>query len=351
MSLPSSNSTSQAGASSGVPLIVIPAFDNTLGALLVGGMVAMALWGVTCVQTFTFFTRRSKDLPVFKLLIAFLLVLDTFDTVLNCHFLYFYLVKNYLNPLAIVAPVWSVIIHVAVTSISDFIIRSMFARRIYRLSRHNIFLTAGIVALSFTDLICGLIITAKAFGVTSYLDLDPLSSLMYLNFAAGTSSDLSVALVLCYLLRRSRTGFQQTDSLITILMVYTVNTGLLVALDASAGLITYIVMPHNLIFLGFYLLMSKLYLNSYLASLNAREGIRGKIHEPMSIHLSKISGGQSDRYDLEKSGSVPTLTALEREKQADPSETAIGISVHTTRTVTSSDGREELYHSEPVSLE
>lgn len=54
------------------------------------------------------------------------------------------------------------------------------------------------------------------------------------------------------------------------------------------------------------------YLNSYLASLNAREGIRGKIHEPMSIHLSKISGGQSDRYDLEKS--APTLTALEREK-------------------------------------
>lgn len=42
MSLPSSNSTSQAGTSGGSPQFVIPAFDNTLGALLVGGMVAMA---------------------------------------------------------------------------------------------------------------------------------------------------------------------------------------------------------------------------------------------------------------------------------------------------------------------
>jgi hypothetical protein len=70
---------------------------------------------------------------------------------------------------------------------------------------------------------------------------------MYLNFAAGTSSDLSVALALCYLLRGSRTGFQRfvdashdfqtmiqnillrTDSLIRVLMMYTVNTGLIVA--------------------------------------------------------------------------------------------------------------------------
>jgi len=336
MSLQSSNSSS-------VPPIHIPAFDNTLGALLVGGMVAMALWGVTCVQAFIFFTRRSRDRPLFKLLIAFLMALDTFDTILNCHFLYWYLVKNYLNPLAVVVPVWSVILHVAATSISDFIVRSMYARRIYRLSHENILLTAGIVALSLTDLICGLIITAKAFGVKSYLDLDPLSSLMYLNFAAGTSADLCVALVLCYLLRRSRTGFQQTDSLIYVLMLYTVNTGLLVAFDASAGLITYIVMPNNLIFLGFYLLLSKLYLNSYLASLNAREGIRGRLNEPMSIHLSKISGGQSDKFDFDNS--VPTLTGLGHEKSK-PSESNLGISVHTTRVVTGADGKEILSTSE-----
>ncbi len=36
--------------------------------------------------------------------------LDTFDSVLNGHILYFYLVKNYLNPLAVYAPTWYVVL-------------------------------------------------------------------------------------------------------------------------------------------------------------------------------------------------------------------------------------------------
>ncbi|KAF8880649.1 hypothetical protein BD779DRAFT_1070671 [Infundibulicybe gibba] len=286
----------------------MPAFDNTLGSLLVGGLVAMALWGVTCVQSYTYFTHGNKDRLAFKNMIAFLWLLDTFDSILNCHILYFYLVSNYLNPLSLLVPVWSVIIHVAVTSISNFIIRSMFALRVFRLSGGNIPVSIWIMSISLTDLICGIVITAKAFRIGSWLELNTLSSLMYLNFAAGTASDLSVAVTLCYLLRRSRTGFIRTDSLIKVLMMYSVNTGMIVAIDASLGMITYIIMPHNFIFLGFYLLLSKLYLNSYLASLNARDDLRGKLDEPVvSIHLSQMSDPRQ-RYDTE-TATIPTFAA------------------------------------------
>jgi len=250
-----------------------------------------------------------------KALVAFLLVLDTFDTVLNGHILYFYLVTNYLAPQAILFPVWSVIVHVAATSVSNFIVRSVFTRRIYRLSNGNIPGTLWILSLSILDLCCGLIITAKAFKLKSFQELEGLSSLMYLNFAAGTSSDLSVALALCYLLRGSRTGFQRTDSLIRMLMMYTVNTGLLVALDATAGMFSFVFMPNNFVFLGFYLLLSKLYLNSYLAVLNLRKGLRENLDEPKSIHLSRIQSTMQWRsgvgYDLEgqRSDSQPALAA------------------------------------------
>ncbi|KAJ7474697.1 hypothetical protein FB451DRAFT_274509 [Mycena latifolia] len=268
--------------------------DNTLGALLVGGLVATALWGVTCVQTFTFFMSDATDRAWHKVLVAFLLVLDTFDTFLNCHILYFYLVTNYFAPQAILFPVWSVIIHVAATSISNFI-RVCTPR-----------LSAQQRECTWDTVDC-------AFSMHSYSQLDSLSSLMYLNFAAGTSSDLSVALALCYLLRGSRTGFQRTDSLIRVLMMYTVNTGLIVALDATAGMFAYVFMPHNFIFLGFYLLLSKLYLNSYLAILNAREGLREKLDDPKSIHLSRLQSTMQWRhqveYDLEqhRSDSQPAL--------------------------------------------
>ncbi|KAG6836349.1 hypothetical protein H0H93_008905 [Arthromyces matolae] len=148
------------------PNSAIPAFDNTLGALLVGGLVSMA---------------SSRDPLVFKLLIAFLWVLDTFDAALNCHILYYYLVTNYLNPLAIAKPVW--------------------------------------------------------FNISAYAELDKLSNLFYLNFAAGTGSDLSVAFALTWLLVKAKTGFRR--------------------IDAALGLIFYVVMPGNFVFLGFYLLLSK----------------------------------------------------------------------------------------------
>ncbi|KAJ6494053.1 hypothetical protein C8R47DRAFT_1118208 [Mycena vitilis] len=299
----------------------IPKFDNTLGALLIGGLAATALWGITCVQTFTFFMSGNKDRAFQKALVVFLFVLDTFDTVLNGHILYFYLVTNYVAPQAVAIPVWSLLVHVAATSVSNFIVRSAFTRRVYRLSNGNIPGTLWIASLSILDLCCGLIITAKAFSLTSFFGLTngSVSRLMYLNFAAGTSSDLSVALALCYLLRGSRTGFQRTDSLITVLMMYAVNTGLIVALDATAGMLTFVFMPNNFIFVAFYLLLSKLYLNSYLAVLNVRQGLREKLDEPKSIHLSRIQTTVRWRntvgYDPEgqRADSQPALAASKRD--------------------------------------
>ncbi|GLB41284.1 hypothetical protein LshimejAT787_0904990 [Lyophyllum shimeji] len=308
------------------PSVALPSFDNTLGALLVGGLVSMALWGITCVQTFTFFTRKSRDRPLFKLMIAFLWALDTFDSALNGHILYYYLVTNYLNPRAIAVPIWSVILHVAITSISDFIIRTMFAYRFWRLSKGNIIVTGWIMAVSLTDLVCGIVITVKAFGISTYLELDKISDLLYLNFAAGTTSDLSLALALSWLLVRSRTGFRKTDTLINILMAYTVNTGLIVGVDAALGMITYIVMPRNFVFLGFYLLLSKLYLNSYLATLNAREDLRERADDHVSIHLSQMSG--SRRFESQAVASQAIST--EKPSRGDPMEISVRTLVEKT---------------------
>ncbi|KAF8218017.1 hypothetical protein K438DRAFT_1952872 [Mycena galopus ATCC 62051] len=287
------------------PTVPVPQFDTTLGALLVGGLVATALYGITVLQTFAFFAGGTTDRASHKALVAFLFILDTFDTFLNGHILYFYLVTNYLAPQAIATPVWSLIIHVATTSLSNFVVRSAFTRRVYRLSNGNIPTTFWIVSLSILDLACGLIITVKGFPMKTFFELDGLASFMYLNFAAGTLSDLSVTLALCYLLRGSRTGFPRfgnltritatiptislrTDSLIGVLIMYAVNTGLVVALDASASMIAFIFMHDNFIFLAFYLLLSKLYLNSFLAILNARRGLREELDDPQTIHLSQI---------------------------------------------------------------
>jgi len=104
------------------------------------------LYGVTCSQIYNYFSRRFQDSVCLKwtvcisrkasrysdhdvhasrscssgmfsppgwscsLLILTSRVLDTFDAVLNGHFLYYYLVTNHADPMAIEKLVWSVIV-------------------------------------------------------------------------------------------------------------------------------------------------------------------------------------------------------------------------------------------------
>ncbi|KAG6811538.1 hypothetical protein H0H92_006935 [Tricholoma furcatifolium] len=221
----------------------------------------------------------------------------------------------------------------------------MFALRFYRLSNGNLLITAWIMAVSTTDLgeftiihdpippllslhslVCGIVITVKAFGITYYTELDKIRSLLYLNFASNTASDLSVAIALSWMFLKSRTGFRRTDNLVNTLMRYTVNTGLIVGLDALCGMVTYATMPNNFIFLAFYLLMSKLYLNSYLATLNARDELRKELEEPVSIHLSQIGTGPGHAFQSQAT-SYTRPTQLSSEKTS-RSET-VAISVNT----------------------
>lgn len=154
------------------------------------------------------------------------------------------------------------------------------------------------------------------FGISSYQEILKISSVLYLNFATCVAGDLSVTLSLIWLLVKSRTGFRRTDNVIDTIMLYTVNTAFIVGIDSAISAITYLIMPSNFIFMAFYLLTSKLYLNAYLAMLNARDDMRKTIHEPASLQLSSISDGttaiQSEKGIRTKGVSVRVDTYTER---------------------------------------
>ncbi|OJA19687.1 hypothetical protein AZE42_06943 [Rhizopogon vesiculosus] len=67
-------------------------------------------------------------------------------------------------------------------------------------------------------------------------------------------------------------------------MAYTINTGCLTSVFSIAGIITCAVMPQTFIFLGIEFWIAKLYINSFLALLNARHYLQTK---PDAVSLSK----------------------------------------------------------------
>ncbi|KAF8132912.1 hypothetical protein EV363DRAFT_1326880 [Boletus edulis] len=258
--------------------------DITLGALLIGGLFAAAFWGLTSAQTYTYYRRYPSDSRALKMIVAFLWVLDTFDACLTSHIMYHYLVTNYTNPPAIVTPVWSLLIHVVITSVINAIIRFMFAWAVWTLNGGNgtLMTIAGVITLC--DIVVGLAITVKAFGLDSYPQLDILSTLFYINFAAGVLGDFLVAIVLCCDLFMS--SIRSTDKLFNVLIVYLVATGFFTSVDAILGTVLYVTMRRNFIFIGFYVNLAKMYINSYLALLNAHQRLQEK-PEQYTTHSGK----------------------------------------------------------------
>ena len=58
---------------------------------------------------------------------------------------------------------------------------------------------------------------------TNYAQAASLKSLSLTVNALTAVTDVAIALVLCYLLQQSRTGFKRSDTLITKLIIFTVS--------------------------------------------------------------------------------------------------------------------------------
>ncbi|OBZ66978.1 hypothetical protein A0H81_13061 [Grifola frondosa] len=131
-----------------------------------------------------------------------------------------------------------------------------------------------------------------SYRVFSYFELAKISWILYLSFATALTADFIIAVSLCWLLGRHRTGFQRTDSIIWVLILYSVNTCVLMTIFAFCCLITFIKMPDNFVYIAFYFAMPKLFLNFLLATLNMRKHVHeiGSSAAVMSIPLSAISG-------------------------------------------------------------
>jgi len=136
-----------------------------------------------------------------------------------------------------------------------------------------------------------------------------------LGLSCAASLDVLITVSLCWYLSQSRTGVSSMDEVIDSIMLYTINNGTLTCLCTVISLICWIVMSHNLIFLGIHFALSKLYANSFLATINTRETLRERSQgssergHPLPVLFPHRSSA-SNRF-LDHSGIASRATKLE----------------------------------------
>ncbi|KAG2145833.1 hypothetical protein DEU56DRAFT_183417 [Suillus clintonianus] len=268
---------------------------RTFGALFIGATIAAVLFGLSNVQVFIYFqTHRGTGTTFYKLFVIWLWILDALHLALVIHCVYYYLVINYANISALTHIIWS--FKLCDTSQSRtsqvLIIYEVHLLYVYRIwivskGRSRIFpIAAGAIVILGLGVAIALI--WAIYQCQLFSDLIKIEWSTYVTLGTITVADIVIASSLCYLLATSRTGFASTDSLITKLMAYIINTGILTSICSMAVMITCAVMPNNFIFLGIEFLVAKLYVNSYLALLNARYYVQANADTSNSYQFNNV---------------------------------------------------------------
>ncbi|KAJ7268012.1 hypothetical protein C8J57DRAFT_1326377 [Mycena rebaudengoi] len=253
--------------------------DNTMGSMLLGVIISAVLYGISTCQTLYYFTRYDRDPLYLKTLVALTLALDTLHLGFVIHTIYHYLISNYYSHGALQVMIWSVSLEALPTGVTAGLVQSFYAYRVWRMSHHNVFLTGLILLLIMATTGCGTAWVVLALQAQTYERLLKISPLTISINALSTAADVIITATLCIMLRQTRPASIQTETMVNKLILFTLNTGLLTSLCAVASLVSLIASPKTLIYASFYFCIGRLYSNSLLATLNARDIIRGRIND------------------------------------------------------------------------
>ncbi|KAL0577605.1 hypothetical protein V5O48_004366 [Marasmius crinis-equi] len=261
-----------------------PTTSNTLGAALIGVVGSGILFGITCLQGYLYYHRYPTDGLLHKVSVAVLWLLDCLHLALTIHAVYHYLVLNYGQPEALSHIVWSLQVQVSLNIVIILIVQSLYAHRVWFLGgfRRGYFKLAYLVALTVLGgFVVGILLAYAIYSVDTFQDLEKISWAINASLATSTTVDFTIATAMCYYLDKSMnktTAFMKSglNSRMSALMQYTLGSGLLTSACSLSTLFTFNLMPNNFIFLALEFLLTRLYVGSFFAMLNARQSKRAQ---------------------------------------------------------------------------
>ncbi|KAI0346070.1 hypothetical protein BDW22DRAFT_716459 [Trametopsis cervina] len=269
----------------------LPPLDNSLGVIVVAHMLVAVFYGATTVQTFIYHQRSQRDPNWLRFSVLFLWILDSVQFGFAVHVVYFFCVTNFANPPALdIIP--SLSAYAITGCIGDLVVTGLFAQRLWKITS-KIWLIWPIVIAEMASLagVIALAVLSLKHPSSSYFNRIGRWT-WYLSFIPQAISDVIIAVALTTSLLRMRTGFASTNSVIHLVVLYTVNTCLVTSAVGVTVVITYATEPGKLYYLGLAAMLPKLMLNSLLGMLNSREYLKDVVYrssaEPVSIHLSRF---------------------------------------------------------------
>ncbi|CAA7263604.1 unnamed protein product [Cyclocybe aegerita] len=199
--------------------------DNSMGAMMIGVIVSAVLHGICLLQAFLYYQNYKKDVWYLKSLVILTVSFDAIHLAMISHAVYHYVVSYYHDEDQLRFLVWTVLMEALFTGVNGAVVQTFYTLRVWRLSKGNIILTGTILFLILATVGSGTAWVILSMQMETYDDLLKISPLTITINALSTAVDVAIAASLCIMLHNARTGFRKSDTIITKLIIFVVNTG------------------------------------------------------------------------------------------------------------------------------
>ncbi|KAI0744508.1 hypothetical protein C8Q76DRAFT_699903 [Earliella scabrosa] len=252
--------------------------DSSYGALLIGGAIGLAMYGVTVHNMYIYLRSpaEARDPLLLRLYIIVIFVLDTFSTILIMHTSYTLLVTTHPDLGGPEVNIWSLEALPFASELVFLLVQGFYARRVYLFDK-----SCKIVVL----LVAATIVAGAAMSIAVIVIIlhPPNTSQVGSEFTVyypaiiglSTGGDLVLTATFVVLLYRSRSSFKRSVKLVNALIHYALVGTLLFGVGSIVPLVLILVLPnYHTLFLGVSLPSMKVYFASVLVFLNHRDVLR-----------------------------------------------------------------------------
>ncbi|KAI0692149.1 hypothetical protein BC835DRAFT_1358287 [Cytidiella melzeri] len=253
-----------------------------LGPLLVGILFNTYLYGLVTYQFAAYYKTNFNDPLAIKFMVLFLFLLDTVHSAAVMWMLWVYCVAGYGDPSTLAIAPWPYTFTPIATALASMVTQVFLGWRIYRFSRSRV-LFALVICLSVTACVLGVVCGTRAWIIKYVAKVYVLTNLVTAWLVLQVTADLFVTGTLGYLLARSRTGFQKTDTVINRLIRGAVQTGLFAVVFSLGDLIGFTIWPNTNFYGMFAIPIGRIYTNTLLDTLLTRLDLRQQLNETINV--------------------------------------------------------------------
>ncbi|KAF5362016.1 hypothetical protein D9756_002635 [Leucocoprinus leucothites] len=263
--------------------------STTYGPLLIGALFTAFFHGVLTIQVYQYYQDFPEDPQATKVFVAVVWILNLIDLTMIVYFVYYHLITTWGDLRGVFRMISPRGIHMFLIGLLTMFAQLFLLYRVWIFSERNLWIVGPVAVCSLG--------TFGLFSVTSIFYLlgwrFPLG--MKLMMTVGTFTDILIALLLCYYVRKrskETRHMKVTGTLVAQIIRYTVATSALTSLLTVACLIAFTIDPQTFVYIGLQFSSGVTYANAVLMNLNARRRFRKALNgiEPSFAKSIELGG-------------------------------------------------------------